>query len=127
MARWNYFNRGDHYSEWHRKFEGIAMIDVDSVECCQVCYEPLAIIEVAMDKGQNKAYTLVKKIADKMQLPGFVVLYTAEQDEITQFRIKRVSPQVSKTYRIAEPELWLSYLKSLQDSCKSCSIDNIEW
>lgn len=126
MARWNYFNRGDHYSEWHRQFEGIAMIDVDSVECCKVCYEPLAIIEVAMDKGQDKAYTLVKKIADKMQLPGFVVLYTVNNNEITQFRVRRVSPQVSKTYRTAEPELWLSWLRSLQGECKNCSLD-VEW
>jgi len=126
MARWNYFNQGDHYSEWHRQFDGIAMIDVDSVECCKVCYEPLAIIEVAMDKGQDKAYTLVKKIADKMQIPGFVVLYTVQEEKIIQFRIRRVSPEVSKTYRTAEPELWLSWLRNLQGECKNCSLD-VEW
>jgi len=128
MARWNYYNRGDRYSEWHRQFEGIAMIDVDSVECCKTCYEPLAVIETAMDKGgQHKAYTLVKKIADKMQIPGFVVLYTVNGEQITQFRIKRVSPEVSKTYRIAEPDLWLSWLRSLQGNCKSCNTTDIEW
>ena len=127
MARDWYSNlKQEAYSKWHRQFDGIAMIDVDSVECCKICYEPLAIIEVAMDKGQDKAYTLIKKIADKMQLPAFVVLYTVEQEEITQFRIKRVSPQVSKTYRVAAPELWLSWLRSLQGECKSCSL-NVEW
>ena len=109
MARDWYSNlKQEAYSKWHRQFDGIAMIDVDSVECCKVCYEPLAII------------------ADKMQLPAFVVLYTVEQEEITQFRIRRVSPQVSKTYRVAAPELWLSWLSSLQGECKSCSL-NVEW
>ena len=90
MARDWYSNlKQEAYSKWHRQFDGIAMIDVDSVECCKVCYEPLAIIEVAMDKGQDKAYTLIKKIADKMQLPAFVVLYTLELDELVHKYLRR--------------------------------------
>ena len=31
MARWTYaFSNGD-YNDWHRQYEGIAMIDVDSI------------------------------------------------------------------------------------------------
>ena len=45
MARQTYaFSNGD-YNDWHRKYDGIAMIDIDSIECCPKCYEPLAIIE----------------------------------------------------------------------------------
>ena len=45
MARQTYaFSNGD-YNDWHRKYDGIAMIDIDSIECCPRCYEPLAIIE----------------------------------------------------------------------------------
>ena len=51
------------YSKWHRQFDGIAMIDIDSVECCPKCYQPLAFIELAKDVGQTfKAYTLTKSI-----------------------------------------------------------------
>jgi|TARA_R110000803_G_scaffold85862_1_gene152280 hypothetical protein len=129
MARWNYFDKGDYYSEWHRIYEGIAYIDIDSVECCKKCYEPLAILETAMDKDHdNKAYTLIKKVADEMKLPAFVVLYKHDGEKISQFRVRRVSPKVSPTYRIASPEEWLEYLRSLQNECKSCKgFQEVEW
>ena len=43
MARWTYAFSNGSYNDWHRKYEGIAMIDIDSIECCPRCYEPLAI------------------------------------------------------------------------------------
>ena len=53
MARQTYaFSNGD-YNDWHRKYDGIAMIDIDSIECCPRCYEPLAIIETCFDKNQK--------------------------------------------------------------------------
>ena len=59
MARDVYAFSNGLYSDWHRKYDGIAYIDVDSVECCQYCFEPLAIIETCYDKGQKfKATTL---------------------------------------------------------------------
>ena len=52
------------------------MIDVDSVECCQYCYEPLAIIETCYDKDQKyKATTLSKIIAERLNIPCFLVFY----------------------------------------------------
>ena len=34
------------YSLWHRKLEDeITMIDIDSVEYCPTCFEPLALLE----------------------------------------------------------------------------------
>ena len=47
MARENYFNQGDHYSEFHRQFDGLAMIDIDQVEICKKCKLPLALVETA--------------------------------------------------------------------------------
>ena len=84
------------YSKWHRQFEGIAMIDIDSVECCPICYQPLAFIELAKDVGQTfKAYTLTKKVAERFDVPGFVVLYkTNDVNTIIQFRVKRIAPGV---------------------------------
>ena len=64
MARYTYaFSNGD-YNDWHRKYDGIAMIDIDSIECCPRCYEPLAIIETCYDKNQKyKFYFKERPIA----------------------------------------------------------------
>ena len=76
MARDVYFFSNGLYSDWHRKYDGIAYIDVDSVECCQYCFEPLAIIETCYDKNQKwKATTLSKIIAERLNIPCFLVFY----------------------------------------------------
>jgi hypothetical protein len=43
MARDTYAFSNGIYNDWHRQYDGIAMIDIDSVEVCKFCYEPLAI------------------------------------------------------------------------------------
>ena len=66
MARWTYAFSNGNYNDWHRKYEGIAMIDIDSIEVCPRCYEPLAILETCYDKGQKyKATTLAKIVASR--------------------------------------------------------------
>ena len=67
MARWTYAFSNGGYNDWHRQYEGIAMIDVDSVECCPQCYEPLAMIETCYDKGQ-KYKSLSKYLANLIQV-----------------------------------------------------------
>ena len=117
MAREWYSNlKQEPYSKWHRKFEGIAMIDVDSVEVCPHCTQPLAFIELAKDTGQKfKAYTLTKKLADKFEIPGFVVFYkTDDKNEIIKYRVQRVSPVVGLINNNVKPDDWLKYLKQIQ-------------
>jgi len=123
MARYTYaFSNGD-YNDWHRKYEGIAMIDVDSVECCQYCFEPLAIIETCYDKGQKfKATTLSKIIAERLNIPCFLVFYKESTPGSLTFRIKRI--RSSKTeFRLMNEDQWVSILRSLHDhhklNCKS--------
>jgi hypothetical protein len=53
VARWTYAFSNGSYNDWHRKYDNIAMIDIDSIECCPDCYEPLAILETCYDKGQK--------------------------------------------------------------------------
>jgi len=124
MAREWYSNlKQEPYSKWHRKFEGIAMIDVDSVEVCKHCYKPLAFIELAKDTGQTfKAYTLTKKLALKFDVPGFLVFYKVdENDEIIRFRVKRIARTVGMLHENVSPEKWFKYLKELQDNhLKEC-------
>ena len=41
MARhWYSTLKQEAYSKWHRKFEGIAMIDVDSMRCVSIVINP---------------------------------------------------------------------------------------
>ena len=126
MAReWYSHLKQEPYSKWHRKFEGIAMIDVDSVEVCKHCYKPLAFIELAKDTGQTfKAYTLTKKLALKFDVPGFVVFYKVdENNEIIRFRVKRIARTVGMLHENVKPEKWLAYLQQLQqEHLKECEV-----
>jgi len=123
MARYTYAFSNGNYNDWHRKYEGIAMIDVDSVECCQYCYEPLAIIETCYDKGQQfKATTLSKIIAERLNIPCWLVFYKELTPSSLTFRIKRI--RSSKTeFQLMNEDQWVHILRSLHDhhklNCKS--------
>ncbi len=111
------------YSDWHRKYNGIAYIDVDSVECCQYCYEPLAIIETCYDKGQEwKATTLSKIIAERLNIPCFLVFYKELTPSSLTFRIKRIKSRKTE-FRLMSEDEWVIILRSLHDhhkpKCKS--------
>ena len=123
MARDVYAFSNGLYSDWHRKYDGIAYIDVDSVECCQYCFEPLAIIETCYDKGQTwKATTLSKIIAERLNIPCFLVFYKESTPGSLTFRIKRI--RSSKTeFRVMSEDQWVKILRSLHNhhsnKCKS--------
>ena len=92
MARWTYAFSNGSYNDWHRKYEGIAMIDVDSVEVCPRCYEPLAILETCYDKNQKfKATNLVKTLASRLNIPCFLVFYRNLTPTTLTFRVKRIT------------------------------------
>jgi len=116
MARNNYFNTGDHFSEFHRKFDGIAGVDIDFVEICKECQEPLAFFETAMDKGQTfKTTTVTEKIAIACDKPAFLVFYTPgpNPDDITNFRITKIAPTRGLEANM-EPLEFIRLLKILQ-------------
>ena len=124
MARWTYAFSNGSYNDWHRQYEGIAMIDVDSVECCPVkgCYEPLALIETCYDKGQKfKSTTMLKIIASRLQIPSFLVFYKQVAQGSLTFRIKRLWLSNAQFELMNEDE-WVRELYQLQhqhiDYCK---------
>ena len=122
MARQTYaFSNGD-YNDWHRKYDGIAMIDIDSIECCPRCYEPLAIIETCFDKGQKyKATTLSKIVASRLNIPCFLVFYKNLTPGSLTFRIKRIRASETAFNIMSESE-WVSILLDLQSNHKKvCS------
>ena len=77
MARKNYFNTGDVYSEWHRKEDGIFMIDVDHVETDKKTKRPLMLAENARNFGdaKEKDFRTTQLMAIELNVPGLLVLY----------------------------------------------------
>ena len=119
MARDIYAFSNGKYSDFHRKYDGIAYIDVDSVECCMYCYEPLAIIETCYDKGQEwKATTLSKIIASRLNIPCFLVFYKELDQTSLTFRIKRIRSSKEEFQLMNENE-WVEILRSLHDHHKT--------
>ena len=127
------------YSAWHRrhstrryigieKAQLLAMIDLDAslfVEYDDGTKEPLALIETALDTGQSfKTATVTKKLAEKANLPCFVVLYTLADDQnpadrewkdIKMFRVKRLHPNAEHQWREVSPEKWAKTLLSMRE------------
>lgn len=119
MARDNYFNKGDAFSEFHRsRKEKIAYIDIDMpTPVCKNCYEPLALFETVFDKGQTyKNTTFIQKLARKSQLPAFLVFYKvkADNETIEYFRITQLQPDQTEEF-LLKPEVFIKFLVSLQE------------
>jgi len=116
MARRNYYNEGDWYSEWHRSLkQKIAYIDIDSVGICINCKAPLYLAETVYDKGQTwKATTTTEALANLAGLPSFLVFYKVENKKIISFRIKQLTP-VKKEESILLPSGWIGMLQLLQE------------
>ena len=94
------------------------MIDVDSVECCPQCYEPLAMIETCYDKGQKyKSTTLLKTLASRLQIPSFLVFYKKVAQDSLSFRIKRLWLSNAEFELMNEDE-WVRELYELQHEHK---------
>jgi len=116
MARRNYYNEGDWYSEWHRSLkQKIAYIDIDSVGICINCKAPLYLAETVYDKGQTwKATTTTEALANLAGLPSFLVFYKVENKKIISFRIKQLTP-IKKEESILLPSGWIGMLQLLQE------------
>ena len=129
MARHTYAFSNGSYNDWHRKYDGIAMIDVDSIEVCPKCYEPLAILETCYDKGQKyKATTLVSTLASRLQIPSFLVFYKDIGQGSLAFRIKRLWLS-NADYEVMTEDEWVNILYEIQeehkDFCKYITPHNI--
>ena len=118
MARWTYHHRNGSYNDWHRKYDDIAMIDVDSIEVCPHCYEPLAILETCYDKNQKyKATNLCNTLARRLNIPCFLVFYKNVTPTTLTFRIKRITGSQTEFQYMNEDE-WVSVLYEIQSEHK---------
>jgi hypothetical protein len=128
------------YSAWHRRgstrrFVGIesaqalAMIDVDValwVEYDDATKEPLALIETALDRGQDiKPATVTRRLAQRClpTLPAYILLYRLsaapnpadpQHRDIEQFRVRRIWPQPESTWQTLTPRQWAERLLELR-------------
>ena len=119
MARWTYAFSNGSYNDWHRQYKGLAGIDIDFIEVCPLCYEPLAVKETCYDKQQVfKATTVTKRVAKALRVPGFLVFYKPMGDDM-RFRIKRITEPVSEIYDMTSDE-WLAYLYDLHKEHRRC-------
>lgn len=89
----------DLYSKWHRKYEGIAFIDIDSVEVCPKCYEPLALIETAYYKGSTYKNTyLTKLMADRLGIPSYLVFYMEDKTPVNRSNLSLEQQELHDRY-----------------------------
>jgi len=86
------FGRNWGWSVFHRCMPPPAyMIDVDTLECCRYCKEPIFLAEVARDVGQAfKATTIIYNLAKKANIAAFLIFY---KDEIINEHLKRVESE----------------------------------
>jgi hypothetical protein len=148
-----YGTRDRTYSAWHRRlstgrFVGIeqaqtlAMIDLDAtlfVECRDGDYEPLALIETAIDKGQPfKPATMTRNLSkatftncpnchfksNRDGIPAYCLLYKIsdgpnpkypETNDISGFRVKRIWPKPESAFREITPAEWTKALVKLRE------------
>ena len=111
-----YFDK-DLYSKFHRRYENIAMVDVDSVEICQNkgCWKPLAIIEHLYDTGSTKKkYTnIVEQIGQALKVPVFLVYYKESTTDSLIFRVAQKYP-ISTPLKTHSEDEWVAILRQIQ-------------
>ncbi len=113
--RWG--TRDQAYSKWHRRqSRHLAYIDLDGIECCSMCKQPIALIELAIDVGQTfKATTIMCRLAKMAGLPAYLVFYKKnDKDELVGFRVSQVAPE-KETERIMTPEEYIEFLCAIRD------------
>ena len=118
MARNNYFDKGDPFSEWHRSLDNkLGYIDIDCCGICLKCKTPLYLAETTFDVGQSyKATTTTEKLARLAGLPSFLIFYKVDENrEIIGFRVKQLTPEKYKQNVFVNPETWVQAMELLQD------------
>jgi hypothetical protein len=97
MARFERYGiRSLVFSGWHRTLnDHTTMIDIDDLEYCRRCREPIVLIENARDIGQDFKPTIVlAKLARRAGVLAFLIYYRLSTDEqsIVSFRVRQVEP-----------------------------------
>jgi len=132
MARYNYFGRGDEYSEWHRNIQddSLGYIDLDVVEFHKTCGCILFVAETCRFKGSYyKNTTLTRKIAQGLKCRGYLIFYIpiakpqshADEhlwyDPYMSFKIARIDHLSSNSgyeFKDFTAEEWIKHLQDIR-------------
>ena len=118
MARNNYFDKGDPYSEWHRSLKNdLRYVDIDSCGICNKCKQPIYLAETTFDVGQSwKATTATEWLAQAANIPSFLIFYKVNENrEVISLRVKQLTPIKDRKEFVLEPEAWVQAMELLQD------------
>lgn len=104
------------FSSWHRTLHAsLPYHDLDCVEYCHRCYIPLALIELALDVGQEKKkFTKpLIELARRANVPAYLAFYTKNEREIKAISIRKLYPRKVKDIILtpAQYELFLKMLR----------------
>lgn len=124
------------YSKWHRFYLGDnePMIDLDGVEYCAQCSQPLVLIETARDVGQSfKGTSVLRKLAEKSGLLALCVLYLPSEwaDDngcrcapraivagcdhgIARVRVQRIYPPAARQWEAMTPDEYRDRLRTVR-------------
>ena len=89
------------FSQWHRSLPDFCTaIDLDFLEYCQQCREPLALIEIAQGHyATPKPTTVLRMLAVKANIRAYLVMYdlngTAPHGLASTMRLQRIFPDKS--------------------------------
>lgn len=139
MQEERFNTRPSAYSAWHRRlstrrFVGLekaqllSMIDLDGALYCEFdgkSSEPLALIETALDFGQErKVATVTRRLAQRAALPAYTVLYSPSRNanpgdpsqfDIERFRVRRLWPSPERQWRTLDPAAWAKALIQIRE------------
>lgn len=127
MARQETYGTRDlSYSKWHRTLsDDCTYIDIDCLEYCDRCKCPLALVELAQDRGQErKATTVMRRLAHMANLPAFLVFYQIDPEP--RFRVRQVYPHKAGEAVYSELE-YRRQIERLHRNCKCKSRSRVRW
>ena len=134
------------YSIWHREhslgryFQDrraafiCAMVDIDSLEYCRYCYEPLALIETAqgrrLTRPKDAAATSV--LARRASVPAYSAQYTVDDGGgIAEIALRQIEPpHHGGDCDVLTPKAYADFLLGLRErhwsSCTKAP-DALDW
>ena len=116
------------FSQWHRTLSDDATcIDLDLLEYCRRCRQPLAFLELARDVGQAfKPTTVLERLAKKAEVPAFLIMYEllsqTNTTTIGDCRVRRVYPDPTgfKILTITEVGRWIESIHERHKCAMNC-------
>lgn len=126
----HYGFRDEVYSRWHRcnstaryfdndieEAKKLSQIDLDWVEYCNECFEPIMLVETARDVGQPyKCASVTKHLAEMAGIRAILVLYLSNQSntDIVKFRVKPLAPVEKDEFEMT-PAQYATALRRLRE------------